>query len=43
MEAWCRHYNQKCPHSALGYITSSEFGAISAVCQYSSQTYAGYS
>ncbi|MBH3283890.1 hypothetical protein I5N59_24575 [Serratia marcescens] len=30
MEAWRTHYNQSCPHSALGWITSSEFSEKSA-------------
>ncbi|MCU6180292.1 hypothetical protein KWH73_15885 [Enterobacter roggenkampii] len=37
------HDNNKRPHSALGYMTPSELGEKSAVCQYSSQTEAGYS
>jgi transposase InsO family protein len=27
IEAWCRHYNESRPHSALGYLTPARFAA----------------
>ncbi|HCT5581748.1 TPA: IS3 family transposase [Enterobacter kobei] len=33
IEAWRIHYNQKCPHSALGWMTLSEFAEKSTGCQ----------
>lgn len=33
IEAWRIHYNQSCPHSALGWMTQSEFAEKSAGCQ----------
>ncbi len=33
IEAWRIHYNQRRPHSALGWMTPSEFAAKSAGCQ----------
>lgn len=33
IEAWRIHYNQKLPHSALGWMTPSEFAEKSAGCQ----------
>lgn len=33
IEAWCIHYNQSRPHSALGWMTPSEFAEKSAGCQ----------
>ncbi|WP_411706441.1 integrase core domain-containing protein [Edaphovirga cremea] len=33
IEAWRLHYNQRHPHSALGWMTPSEFAQKSASCQ----------
>lgn len=33
IEAWCIHYNQSRAHSALGWMTPSEFAEKSAGCQ----------
>ncbi|WP_308317742.1 integrase core domain-containing protein, partial [Serratia marcescens] len=33
IEAWRIHYNQRRPHSALGWMTPSEFAEKSAGCQ----------
>lgn len=33
IEAWCIHYNQRRPHSALGQMTPYEFAEKSASCQ----------
>lgn len=33
IEAWRKHYNQKRPHSVLGWMTPSEFAEKSAGCQ----------
>ncbi|OAD98095.1 transposase (plasmid) [Pantoea sp. OXWO6B1] len=33
IEAWRIHYNQRRPHSALGWMTPSEFAGKSAGCQ----------
>ncbi|HAT2854257.1 TPA: transposase, partial [Serratia marcescens] len=33
IEAWRIHYNQRRPHSALGWMTPSEFVEKSAGCQ----------
>ena len=33
IEAWRIHYNQSRPHSALGWMTPSEFAEKSAGCQ----------
>ncbi|MHA1066854.1 integrase core domain-containing protein [Enterobacter ludwigii] len=33
IEAWCTHYKQKHPHSALGWMTPSECAEKSAGCQ----------
>ncbi|ATM19508.1 TPA: transposase [Raoultella planticola] len=32
IEAWRIHYNQRRPHSALGWMTPSEFAEKSAGC-----------
>ncbi|KAA0897345.1 transposase [Enterobacter hormaechei] len=33
IEAWRIHYNQKRPHSTLGWMTPSEFAEKSVGCQ----------
>ncbi|WP_317983841.1 integrase core domain-containing protein [Kluyvera sichuanensis] len=33
IEAWRIHYNQRRPHSALGWMAPSEFAEKSAGCQ----------